>query len=414
MQVKEITAELNTSTLPPLPPVEGFEGYFEYEKQVRIWQRWIDWEKNDPLSLKTQHLEAYKKRVVFLYKQAIMRLRFWPEIWFDAANFCFSHKLNSEGSLFLEQGYSANPESCLLAFAHADRIESTTQKVPARDRANLIREPLDRVIKALREHWMADVEREKRELQRIEADYPNSELLEAPDQQALSDPSRSTGEKESRIRNLQEQNKPMRDMLCRAYTHAWIALMRAWRRVLGKGNTKANEPGYRTINVEARRDSRMITPELWVAGGLIEWNCYDETAANTTFKTMARLFPHDEYAQLEHVKYLLSKKDAVSKCFARHSELEPLGKLTTSDARAAFETATQRFAQSSSTLHKAKPLFAILLDYESQFGDLPQIERLETRMRELFPEDSKLWRPDTTVSHSTFEGLSQSSPRVLR
>jgi cleavage stimulation factor subunit 3 len=42
------------------------------------------------------------------------------------------------------------------------------------------------------------------------------------------------------------------------------------------------------------------------------------------------------------------------------------------------------------TLHKAKPLYYYFHTFESKYGELPQIQKLEQRMRDLFPEDPSL------------------------
>jgi len=47
-------------------------------------------------------------------------------------------------------------------------------------------------------------------------------------------------------------------------------------------------------------------------------------------------------------------------------------------------------AQKPETLGKAKPLYAFFLDFESRYGELTQITKLEARMRDLFPEDPTL------------------------
>ena len=80
--LENITRDLVRTTRPRLPPALGFEGDAEYVKQVEIWKRWINWEKEDPLVLKDEDPAAYKARVVYTYKQALMALRFWPEMWY--------------------------------------------------------------------------------------------------------------------------------------------------------------------------------------------------------------------------------------------------------------------------------------------------------------------------------------------
>ena len=55
-----------------------------------------------------------------------------------------------------------------------------------------------------------------------------------------------------------------------------------------------------------------------------------------------------------------------------------------------FETCVNRLVSKPETLHKAKSLYAYFHAYESQFGELAQIAKLEERIAELFPEDPKL------------------------
>lgn len=50
----------------------------------------------------------------------------------------------------------------------------------------------------------------------------------------------------------------------------------------------------------------------------------------------------------------------------------------------------RKLASSPENVHKAKPIFAFLHEYESRYGDLVQVINLENRMRELFPEDPTL------------------------
>lgn len=55
-----------------------------------------------------------------------------------------------------------------------------------------------------------------------------------------------------------------------------------------------------------------------------------------------------------------------------------------------FETAVSRLTSKPETLVKAKPLYAFIHDFESRYGELAQITKLETRMNQLFPEDPML------------------------
>ncbi len=75
------------------------------------------------------------------------------------------------------------------------------------------------------------------------------------------------------------------------------------------------------------------------------------------------------------------------------------------DARVVFETCVNRLVAKPETLHKAKPLYAYFHKYESQFGELAQISKLEDRMKELFPEDPKLSYFTARYSSDKFDAI---------
>lgn len=80
----------------------------------------------------------------------------------------------------------------------------------------------------------------------------------------------------------------------------------------------------------------------------------------------------------------------------------------------------RKLASSPENAQKTKPIFAFLHKYESRYGDLVQVVNLETRMRELFPEDPTLKNFSHRYSTSNFNPMgvrplispSQTRPRV--
>ena len=73
--------------------------------------------------------------------------------------------------------------------------------------------------------------------------------------------------------------------------------------------------------------------------------------------------------------------------------LQALGNVFTNlytDARVAFETTVDKLVKKLETVQKAKPLYAYFHDFESRYGELSQILKLERRMRDLFPDDPTL------------------------
>ena len=102
--LQNITQNLNRTTIPRLPPAIGFDGDVEHQEQVEIWKKWIQWEKEDPLVLKEEDVAQYKRRIIYVYKQATITMRYEPEFWYEAAEFCFANGMETEGNDFLEQG----------------------------------------------------------------------------------------------------------------------------------------------------------------------------------------------------------------------------------------------------------------------------------------------------------------------
>ena len=323
-ELNNITRDLKRTTLPVLPPALGFDGDVEYTKQVEIWKRWIQWEKDDPLVLKQDDLAAYKDRIVFVYKQALMALRFWPEMWFEAAEFCFNNDLDVEGNDFLNQGISANPESCLLAFKRADRLELSTSSEDGDEglvkKGAIVREPYDKVLDALYDLVDKTNAREAREIARIESQYadanpdrPNGTKAEEDDQDLEGDSTNQAEErKKQQIDNVKNLNSLHNRLIQKTLSHAWIALMRAIRRIQGKGKVNAPIGGSRQILTDARKRGRIMS-DIWVAAALLEFHMGEGEAAKRIFERGAKLYPEDEGFALEYIKHLLANNDHTSK-----------------------------------------------------------------------------------------------------
>jgi cleavage stimulation factor subunit 3 len=101
-------------------------------------------------------------------------------------------------------------------------------------------------------------------------------------------------------------------VLNRTISFAWIALMRAMRRVQGKGAPKTAVGGSRQIFADARQRGR-ITSDVYVASALIEHHVYKDPAGTKIFERGAKLFPEDSNFILEYLKHLLSIGDTTSK-----------------------------------------------------------------------------------------------------
>jgi cleavage stimulation factor subunit 3 len=318
-ELQNITRDLNRTTLPRLPPLPGSDGDDEFNQQADIWRRWINWEKSDPLVLKEEDLAGYTARVLYVYKQSLMALRFVPEIWFEAADFCFQHDMESEGNEFLKQGIEANPESCLLAFKRADRLEMTTEsEQDAKKRGTKVREHYDKLLDALYDLIAKARARESRDVARIEENFLSMQVDDRPVQEDDDEEERGSeekvrdSEKKKQIDAVRNAHAVQISMLSKTISFAWIALMRAMRRIQGKGKP-GEMAGSRQVFADARKRGR-ITSDVYIASALIEYHCYKDPAATKIFERGAKLFPEDENFALEYLKHLIDINDVTSKC----------------------------------------------------------------------------------------------------
>ncbi|PHH49929.1 mRNA 3'-end-processing protein RNA14 [Ceratocystis fimbriata CBS 114723] len=380
--LESLTRNLSRNSYPRLPPAAGFDGHTEFMEQVDLWNKWIEWEKSDPLVLEEEDNDAFKKRILHVYNQALMALRFCPKLWADCSDWCFANNIlhvstnTSMGMFILTQGRIANPESVLLALKHADRIESTPHSGdddPNKAKfAAAVREPYNAVLDTLYEMCTSLKEKESSEIARLEQLEAAKEASgnQQPNPNFPQEPTR-----EQKTQFIKDAYSTRIQLLNRTISFVWIALVRAMRRIQGKGG--AHSGGLRQAFTDARTRGR-LTSEVYVAVALLEAVVYKDPVGGKIFERGARLFPEDEVFMLEYLKYLHSKDD-------------------TTNARVVFETCVNRLTQKPETIYKAKSLYQYFHNYESHYGELSQISKLEERMAELFPEDPKL-----TLFHTRF------------
>lgn len=321
--LENLTRGIIRTTIPRLPPMLGFEGDQDYLQQVDLWKKWIAWEQEDPLVLKDDDVEAYRQRVLYIYKQALMALRFWPEMWVDAAEWCYNNGLDKEGDDFLTDGVAANPESCLVAFKKADRLESTLPVAEAdkslAEKGEIVRAPFDQLLTTLYNMVEQIRGRKAKDLAKLD----ESDALDATISAIISraeddDAEENAAEQAAKAAQKAIQTKAIQDgyamqteLLSRTISFVWIALMRAMRRVQGKGNVRGDVGGSRQIFTDARKKGK-LTSDVYVAAALIEHHVYKDPAGTKIFERGAKLFPEDATFTLEYLKHLLSIGDTTS------------------------------------------------------------------------------------------------------
>lgn len=86
-------------------------------KQLEIWNKWIEWEKENKLVLTDEDLTS---RIIYVYKQAIQHMIFSVEIWYNYAMYVSD---TTEREKILYNALSANPDSPSVTFKLAECYE---------------------------------------------------------------------------------------------------------------------------------------------------------------------------------------------------------------------------------------------------------------------------------------------------
>lgn len=323
IQLQNITRDVKRTSRPRLPPLTGFDGHDDYMRQVELWKKWIQWEIDDNLVLKDEDIVAYRTRVLFTYRQALMALQFWPHLWYDAAEFCFANGLDHDGTKFLNQAVTANPESCLLSFKLADRIEMTTSNDEtsdpgAKQRMKKVRDPYDRVLNALYDLVTKIRAREALDIQKIESSQPEADrgtnaLPGQGEEDTAPNADAAKPEYQAQIDAVQKMAQAQEDLVRKTISFTWVALMRATRRIQGKGVPGEKGPGgFRIVFGDARKRGK-LTSEFYAESALIEYYCYRDPAGTKIFERGMKLFPDDAPFTLEYLKHLVAINDITSK-----------------------------------------------------------------------------------------------------
>lgn len=329
IELNNLTRDLRRETIPRLRPAPGCEGEEDWEYQVTLWKRWIKWERDDPLVLAQDDPAQLKTRIVYVYKQALMAMRYYPEFWFDASDYCYNNDMETEGLKFLQEGIQANPESALLTFKYVERLEQSQiggeeGESAAIRRGALVRKPYDALLDTLYGLYAKTQVREREELEKIEEEFANQSENghqsddgfdnDSDDEDEGDNKSKKTSEKENRITTVKQSHKAELMKLSKVISAVWINLMRAMRRIQGHGKVNDALGGSRQIFADARKRGK-ITSDVYIASALIEYHCYRDPAALRIFERGMKLFPEDEDFALEYLKHLVNINDITSKPF---------------------------------------------------------------------------------------------------
>ncbi|KAF9567671.1 Suf-domain-containing protein [Agrocybe pediades] len=332
--------------LPPLPTFDASE-----RALVGKWKAYLKWEESNPLELEEKDKATLITRIQCVYRKAVIRMRYYTEIWFMAYTWTNSVGKHDEAISILKAGLEANPASYLLTFTYAEALEIKKEYAEVHTLyekfLGVLRERLERLDKYTKATINGNTSQSSNDSDKIQNGSNNN------DAQGASFNGTQPEEDQVRLAELQKHRTE--------YGLAWIMYMRfAWR---AEGVKVA-----RSVFSKARKDT--WSPwEVYEAAALNEYHCSnDKGVASRIFEKGLELFGEEIEFVLRYLGFLISINDK-------------------NNARALFERVIPKFPA-----ERARPLWERWARYEYQYGDLEAALKLEKRMAEVYVSDPPIKR----------------------
>ncbi|WFD08036.1 mRNA 3'-end-processing protein rna14 [Malassezia vespertilionis] len=386
MQARSVLRELKSMTDPLARPqlaqlpswiVPGTRTPAKERQALRAWIRYLEWEQSNPLMLEEQSALIF--RVLAAYRKAVMYMRFDAVIWYMAAIYCQLIQRDAEALQWLRNGMDACPWSFLLHFAYADLCRAQGKYQDAITSLDAYVAYLEQAI-AQRLHALEQQRQrvdEDVDAERARVRQRREQLDSAPEDETdktaeLVDIERKLQEERvARKDKLEEQARPELDEWKEGMAQAWIKYMQLVRRAEGI------RPA-RQVFARARK-APYATWHVYEANALLEYHCSKEPlVATKVFELALRTFGPEELLVVRYLDFLIAMNDDTN-------------------ARAVFERTV-----SSVPPARARPIWERWSEYEYNYGDASAIARLESRLCELYPHESRL---DVAVERYRYKTL---------
>ncbi|KAH9843581.1 Suf-domain-containing protein [Rhodofomes roseus] len=322
---------------------------------VGRWRQYLKWEESNPLKLDDKDKGNLHARLQGVYKKAVVRMRFFSEIWYMAYVWTNNIGKIDEAVALLKAGIEANPSSFVLNFAYAEAQEM------AKNYAE-VHATFEKFLEVLKTDLDAVEIRINSANSSFSSNISQSQKTEPADNSQPDPGSQSQGgsfttekadEKPPKNKELSERRTE--------YGIAWVSYMRFARRAEGLKPSRA-------IFGKARKE-RWTPWEVYEAAAIMEYHCNKAAdVANRIFEKGMESFSDEVEFVLRYLGFLISINDE-------------------NNARALFERVIGTFPP-----EKARPLWERWSKYEYQYGDLEAAHKLEKRMAEAYPNDPPIKR----------------------
>ncbi|POW08646.1 hypothetical protein PSTT_07363 [Puccinia striiformis] len=353
-EMKSLTDPL----LRPRVPVKPNWKRINDHKQLDQWKTYLAWEEKNPLEITDKNL--LNTRIQYAYRQAIMHMRFYPEIWYLAASHLQKNEKAEEALAVLQSGLTANPTSIVLTYATVEAQEDMKNYAACYEAFNSLIQyyhtEIDEINKTIEKeiaHGIPIIDSKTV----ANPTLPSTTQVDGEtDQQELTEEEKVRAKEEEQLRsNITALYKPKIDEFREAAASVWITEMRFARR------TEGIKPA-RAVFTRARK-AQYITSHVFEASAMMEYHWNKEPAVATkVFDLGLKTFSEDVNYVLQYLNFLITLNDD-------------------SNARALFEKTISKINPES-----ARPLWRRWAAYEFIYGDKAASEKLNLRVAEIFPD----------------------------
>ncbi|KAJ9116457.1 hypothetical protein QFC22_004899 [Naganishia vaughanmartiniae] len=341
------------------------------------WRKYIKWEESNPLDI--EDTPTLQSRIGYAYRKCLTQMRFYPELWYAAANYYQTQDKMDDMLAYIKTGLEANPSSFLLTFAFAEQHEVKRDVAACKgafDRLialqgkqiDKLKDVIEAEAEAARGPPMDETEQKRmKEEEDIEIDGEPTDLR------------KRFLERAARGKAVIDRRQPELNELLTSVGVIWNMYIRCMRRSEG---LKAARSTFTSA-----RKSPYISWHVYESSALMEYHCNkDQTVAIKIFELGLKAFPEDIAFAVKFLQFLLQLNDE-------------------SNARALFERLVSKFSGDS-----ARPIWDTWSRYEYMFGDLAATQKMEKRISDAYPADAPLKR---FASRFAYNGIDEIASRDL-
>ncbi|KAF9474614.1 Suf-domain-containing protein [Pholiota conissans] len=330
--------------LPSMPRFDASE-----RALVGKWKAYLKWEESNPLEIEEKDKATLITRIQGVYRKAVIRMRYYTEIWFMAYTWTNSVGKTDEAMSILKAGLEANPSSFLLTFAYTEALEIKKEFAE---------------VHATYEKFLAILRTNLEALEQQTGDTSMGSAVPTSGNGQANTSNDANVNSQSSFGTQSDDRPKQTTELQRHRTEyglVWIMYMRFAMRAEGVKPSRA-------VFGKARRD-RWTPWEVFEASALMEYHCSDDKAvASRIFEKGLDVYGDEIEYVLRYLGFLISIND-------------------NNNARALFERVINNFSP-----ERARPLWERWARYEYQYGDLDAALKLEKRMAEVYVSDPPIKR----------------------